>query len=106
MGAVMRQRIVWYRASGEPDIEGNPQHLAPVTLKARVDEEESITTNQSGQNVTAKLTVLLRGLSGVKAGDMLEYTDEAGVSGKYLVVSRNVLRDRANKPQYTEVKAK
>jgi len=52
------------------------------TLKCRVDETTKVVQNQFGEQVVAGMEIMFDKLANVRYSDVIEYTDELGVTVK------------------------
>lgn len=98
----LKQRITVTKANGH-DGWGRPLPGEVLTLKARVTEETEIVTNQAGKEAKTTATIFLDKLADVSYDDVIEYTNELGVTIKRPPIRIEIKRGIGGKPLLTVV---
>ncbi|MTV51042.1 hypothetical protein GJ688_19275 [Heliobacillus mobilis] len=73
------------------------------TIPCRIEEKHMLVKDSHGKEVVSTAEILLRGLVKIGFNDVMEWTDENGVSYSRQPLSVSVLRDFGGKPVFTKV---
>ena len=98
----MKQRVTIRRA-GETNDWGEGGTTTTITLKCRVDERTSVVQNTLGDEVVSGMEILFDKLPDVRYDDVIEYTNELGVTVSRSPIKIEPVRMPNGKPTMTAV---
>ena len=103
MPMVPMKQSVTIKRKGELDEWGEGSAPTEFKLKCRVDELTQVVQNQLGNEVVSGLEILLDKLPDVRYDDVIEYTNELGVTIRRTPVKIEPVRMPNGKPTLTAV---
>lgn len=98
----LKQRVTVHK----PDITddwGEVTAQPPITLKCRADEKTEVVVGQTGEEVVSGVSFLFDKLPNISYDDVIEFTNELGVSVKRKPVKIEPIRMINGKPTLTAV---
>ncbi|WP_252431376.1 hypothetical protein [Peribacillus butanolivorans] len=98
----MKQSVIIQR-KGVADEWGEGGAVTSFTLKCRVDERTQVVQNQIGDEVVSGMEILFNKLPDVRYDDVIEYTNELGVTIKRTPIKIEPVRMINGKPTLTAV---
>lgn len=98
----MKQTVTIRRPDGRDDW-GNPIPGETYEYPCRVDEKTQVITNQYGEEAVSSAEIMLWKLVDIRYDDVIEFTNELGVTIKRKPVKIEPLRWFDGKPRYTVV---
>ena len=104
MAMIPMKQSVTIQRKGVKD-EWGEEITAPTsfTLKCRVDERTQVVQNQLGDEVVSGMEILFNKLPDVRYDDVIEYTNELGVTIKRTPIKIEPVRMINGKPTLTAV---
>lgn len=87
----------------DEDKYGEPIYAAPIPMKSRVDEEINKVPNQLGDEVVSGMMVYLDKLADIRYDDVIEYTNELGMTIRRSPIKIEPVRMFSSKPNMTLV---
>ncbi|QIG62525.1 hypothetical protein [Sporosarcina phage Lietuvens] len=98
----LKQRAIIHKP-GEENEWGEVAGLPPITLKCRADERTDIVKNNLGQEVVSGVQLMFDKLPDIAYDDVIEYTNELGVTVKRKPVKIEPIRMVNGKTTLTQV---
>lgn len=105
MAIIPLKQSVTIQRKGEPDEWGEGGVSTSFTLKCRVDERTQVVQNQLGTEVVSGMEITLDKLPDVRYDDVIEYTNELGVTIRRTPIKIEPIRMINGKPALTAVYA-